>query len=275
VGPRGVIISDVDGTLCFHQEAHGVRVIDRLPDGRLLVEADGGRHLAHDVSTSSYQIYLAEETRRLMHALRAHHDIVLVTGGRRSTVEARRAVLDFADAVIIESGGAILDNGLRSDEGWFQRLAPERACLDDVARALEREGWRLDCAGRVSGIRVRLRDNPDRSADDFQALCRDLPLPPALVKTINLENLDIILRSAGKANAVAHWLGQRGRDPADAIGIGDDVNDIEFLRLVGRPFVLASAYPSLLDEARRQGWRISRRPHFDGIHEILGALLAA
>jgi hypothetical protein len=36
--------------------------------------------------------------------------------------------------------------------------------------------------------------------------------------------------------------------------------------------VLASAYPAVLEEARRAGWTISHAGHITGINEVLAAL---
>ncbi len=265
---KPVLFSDLDGTLCFHEEAHGVRVV-----GPALVEEPGGRrYQCHDVSTSSYKIWVAEETLSLLRALRSRYQIVLVTGGRPSTVERRRAHFDFAEAFVLENGGLICDADFQPHRGWHERLEPERRLLPQVVRSLTAAGWRLDAEGRNSAVRVRLRDNPDRSAGEFAALCRDVVLPPGLRKTINLENLDVILAGAGKESAVRFWMAERGLDAAASVGIGDDLNDIEFLRATGAPYVLASAYPAVLAEARRVGWRISSAGHFTGINEILRGL---
>lgn len=67
----------------------------------------------------------------------------------------------------------------------------------------------------------------------------------------------------------------RGYRQRQTLGIGDDVNDIGFLRVVGSAYVLASAFPVLLREARREGWTISRNPYFDGIDEILHGVLGS
>jgi hydroxymethylpyrimidine pyrophosphatase-like HAD family hydrolase len=271
---RRALFSDVDGTLCFHEEAHGVREVGRDADGTLLVEdrATGRRHRAHDVSTSSYRVFLAEETLRLARRLRERFAIVLVTGGRPSTAERRRRLLDFAEAIVLENGGLILDADFTVNASWWQRLEPERRQLPEVAAALQRGGWILDSEGRTSALRVRLRDNPGRTAEEFRALCQDLALPPALKKTMNLENLDIILASAGKASAARFWMAAHGHDPSCSVGIGDDVNDVELLRATGERHVLASAYPEALAVARAEGWHVSRAGGIDGINEVLAHL---
>lgn len=272
---RRVLFTDLDGTICFHEEAHGLCAVGREADGALLVEdaATRRRYRARDASTSSYRIYVAEETLTLLAAIAERCDVVLVTGGRPSTMEKRRALFGFARGVILENGGVILDRELRVDPAWQERLEPERRLLPEVARRLRAAGWTLDAEGRTSALRVRLRDNPHRTAKEFAKLCQELPLPAGLRKTMNLENLDIILGSAGKEGAVQFWIASGGYDRARTIGIGDDVNDIAFLRETAEPWVLASAYPAALEEARRGGWRVSAERHVDGINEILRDVL--
>lgn len=272
---RRALFSDLDGTLCFHEEAHGVRVVGRDGDGTLLVAAPGETQprRAYDVSTSSYRIYVADETLRLLRALASRFEIVLVTGGRPSTVERRRALFDFAAGYVLENGGVVCDGDLRPDGRWQERLEPQRRLLPAMAARLRQAGWALDAEGRTSALRVRLRDNPGRTADDLAALGRDLASAEGLRTTMNLDNLDIILAGAGKENAVRFWIESRGHDPRATVGIGDDVNDVEFLRLTASAHVLASSYPAAIAAARAHGWSISSAAHFAGIHEILRRLL--
>jgi hydroxymethylpyrimidine pyrophosphatase-like HAD family hydrolase len=272
---RGIIFSDVDGSLCFHEGIHGLRVQEVLSD-RVIIrdELTGNTHETHDVSISAYNVYLAESTRRLAKAVRRDYEFVLVTGGRPSTAKRRSNVLDFADYLILENGGMILDREFNIDREWYERLEPERASLPAVREKLTEEGWKVDDKGRTSAMRVRLKDNPAKSPDAFNALCRDIELPADLKKTINLKNLDIILKSAGKDSAVSYLMKKLGYVREQSIGIGDDLNDISFLELTGSSYVLKNAYPEVLDSAKLRGWYISRRANFDGINEILEKLLS-
>jgi hydroxymethylpyrimidine pyrophosphatase-like HAD family hydrolase len=244
-GP-GVVFSDIDGTLCFHEGTHGVRAAGRTADGQVLVVAPGAgrRYQAYDVSTSRYRAFLGAETRRLCHRVRERHELVGVTGARPATIRARAEFFDFFDAVIAESGGAILDSDFEPDQEWSASLDPERRFLPEVEERLRAEGWALDVQGRTSAIRVRRADNPHKTRGEFELLRQGLELPSALRKTSNLGHLDIILAGAGKGNAVRHLMASRG--DARSVAIGDDVNDLEFLELAGTAYVLASAFPEVL-----------------------------
>jgi hydroxymethylpyrimidine pyrophosphatase-like HAD family hydrolase len=271
---RGIIFSDVDGSLCFHEGIHGLRVEEVLPD-RVIIkdEAAGTVHEAHDVSVSAYNVYLAESTRLLAKEVRKNYDFVFVTGGRPSTAKQRSNVLDFADYLILENGGLILDHEFNINREWYDSLEKERASLPLVRQKLIDSGWKVDDKGRTSAIRIRLKDNPGKKPEAFEQLCREIKLPPDLKKTINLKNLDIILKSAGKENAVSYLMSQLGYTRQESIGIGDDLNDISFLELTGRSFVLQNAYPAVLESARKMGWYISSKGNIEGINEILEKIL--
>jgi hydroxymethylpyrimidine pyrophosphatase-like HAD family hydrolase len=272
---KGLIFCDIDGTLCFHAEAHGMQRLGTNPDGTVEVRAPDARtYAAHDLSIADYGAYMSVETHQLCERLRSFFDIVLVTGGRMRTLQSRRRFLDFADAFILENGGAILDGDLRVHPVWSARMEPDRRVLATFSRLLTADGWILDTAGRETGIRIRRRDNPHRPADEFAALLHPPQLPESLRVTMNLGHIDIIPLNAGKHNAVRFLMEERGCSRHETIGIGDDVNDIEYLREVGRAYLLASSYPEAVREAEREGWTVSEHSHFEGIHEILSGLLS-
>jgi hydroxymethylpyrimidine pyrophosphatase-like HAD family hydrolase len=266
-----IIFTDIDGTICFHKELNHITCIESLPQGKSKVHGPDSTQCfeAHDVSTSSYTIYFAEETRRRLRELQPHFRIVLATGGRPSTCQKRAHLFNFAEAFIAENGGVIYDQNFNRDEDWWQHLAPERALLEDVKKYIESYQWKLDADGRSSAIRVRLKDNPHKNSEKFARLCEAVRLPPGLQSTINLENLDIILAGAGKDKAVAYYLETRASSATSSHGIGDDINDAAFLRVCQYQYVLQSAFPPVIQEAQAKGWFISKKSSFEGIHEIL------
>ncbi len=268
---KPVIFSDVDGTICFHQEANGIVEHQSLENGLIKVSdpRNGTCFDAHDVSTSSYKIYLAEETRNHLHRVKESHDIVLVTGGRPSTCQRRSGVLDFAKAIVAENGAVIFDADFNRDEEWWDKLAPQRELLAEVRSYIRSYDWNTDDEGRSSAIRVRLRDNPHKNEEKFARLLKSVRLPEGLKSTVNLGNLDIVPAMAGKDHAISYLMKKWGVGPEQSFGIGDDINDTPFLKICGRSHVLSSAYPAVLEEAKREGWSISAAPTFEGIHEIL------
>jgi len=268
---KPILFSDVDGSICFHQKANDIIEVEKNEDGTSLVRHANSEKtfIAHDVSTSSYKVFLAQDTRELLHRLRRKVHIVLVTGGRPSTCQRRAPVLDFADAVIAENGGVIYDSQFNLDRNWWNHLEPQRKLLNEVRSYIQSYGWNTDDAGRNSAIRVRLKDNPHKDESKFARLWEAIRLPEGLTKTINLENIDIILADAGKHNAVSYYALHNGYSIDNTYGIGDDINDIEFLKVCAYRFILQGAYPETTEQARRNGWFISQAPAFEGIREII------
>lgn len=273
---KGIIFSDIDGTLCFHHKIHGIQELRRNRDGTVTVRdpISGNEHVTHDVSVGFYQVYLSIETRKLGHKLREIYDFVYVTGARLSTIHDRRDYLDFADIIILENGGMICDEELTPDTMWHERMKSDRAQLRKMRHLLRSQGWKLDDEGRSSAIRVKKDENPEKSQEEYDELCNSLQLPRGLKRTWNIGHLDIILEGAGKGNAVRFVMHNRGYSTAEAIAIGDDINDLDFLQLAGKKHVLASSYSRVLAVAEEKGWGVSNGMHFDGINEIFTRILA-
>lgn len=73
-----------------------------------------------------------------------------------------------------------------------------------------------------------------------------------------------------KASGLLSICAELGVDPADAAAFGDMPNDLELLRLVGRPFVMADAHPLLLAE----GFPTAGAHTDSGVGRTMMALLA-
>jgi len=268
---NGIVFSDVDGTLCFHEKAHQIQKMNVNSDNTLTVKTVFSDTVfkVYDVSVSSYNVYLDIQTQKLGQKVKKIYDFIYVTGGRKKTFLSRINYLNFYNGVILENGGMILDNELNIDTEWYNYLESDRKYLKEVRAQISAMDWIIDDEGRTSALRVRLKDNPHKSIEQFEKLCETIQLPVELKKTKNLENLDIILAKAGKDKAVQYWMDKNNFRKQQSIGIGDDINDIDFLRLTDRKFVLASAYEEVLRTAKKEGWYVLSKPYFDGINEVL------
>jgi HAD superfamily hydrolase (TIGR01490 family) len=60
----------------------------------------------------------------------------------------------------------------------------------------------------------------------------------------------------GKAKRVAAYAAARQLDLSTCVGLGDDVSDVPFLRLMGTQYVPADAHPDMIHITRTLGWRI-------------------
>ncbi|MCK4589403.1 MAG: HAD hydrolase family protein [Nanoarchaeota archaeon] len=272
---KGTFFTDFDGTLSFNKDTHRVRVVGHpiqelgAPAESIQVtDALGKKHFAYDISTGKYHVYLAQETLRLIQELANDYDFVVVTGSKYDSIEDRKKLFSFGDDFVLENGGMILDSDFQIDEEWRRWLAQDKSYLDDVAAYLTNGlKWKIDRNGRTAVVRVKLSDNPARSLEDFQELYDTLVIPDELNKTLNQKHLDIILAKAGKENAIYYLMTEKGYK--NRIGIGDDVNDLNFFILMDHVFVLGSSHPDVLDKAREKGYHVSKGLYFDGINEIL------
>lgn len=273
---KGVIFTDVDGTLVFQKNYHAIRELEHSPGGTYLVEdpITGRKVKALDVSVPPLAIYLAESTRQLAQALKGKYRIVFTTGAAEPTMRMRLKHLDFADAYILEHGGRILDADFEEDPQWAELIRPYQEDLRQVKCNLEKAGWRMMIdADRSASLQVRAFENPHRTPEEFRRMCQTLKLPDGLERTSNLGDLTIVPRVAGKGKAVEHYLRQHPGLSGRSIGIGDDFNDLDFLQVCQQAYVLGSALPEVVQHARQCGWSVSSQPHFQGIDEILTMIL--
>ena|GEM_PF-10317 len=73
-----------------------------------------------------------------------------------------------------------------------------------------------------------------------------------------------------KAAALTAWLDERGLDPARVAYVGNDVNDLPALRLVGWPVAVADAHPDVVAGARLV---LTRRGGDGAVRELCDAVL--
>ena len=76
----------------------------------------------------------------------------------------------------------------------------------------------------------------------------------------------------GKAAALRRIMRERGIDPAAAAYVGNDVNDVECLGLVGVPICVADAWPAVRRAAR---YATARRGGDGAVREVCDLLLEA
>lgn len=267
---KGIIFSDLDGTLIFHDDIHKMKKVRNKTDETIVVKdlESNKNYECYNVPTNLYNVFFSVETRDILFELKKDYYIVVVSGARKSSVTNRKHVLDFADAFLIENGGLILDSKFREDKNWSRNFIESKKVLWNFAKKLEDDGWILDFKGRTAAFRIREHENSHKNKSNFKNL-EKIKLPKELEKTSNLGSMDIILKKAGKRNAVKYFLNKIGMNKKDSIGIGDDVNDIEMLSETNKKFVIGNAYPTMKKHAKKNKWFISKNKNFEGIKEIL------
>ena len=75
-----------------------------------------------------------------------------------------------------------------------------------------------------------------------------------------------------KAAALTAWLAEQGVEPADCAYVGNDVNDLTAMALVGWPIAVADAHPDVVTAARTV---LRRRGGHGAVREAAELLLAA
>jgi len=267
------LFSDGDGSLCFHEVAHNIQLVDRISSSRVKVRDPKTQklHICYDISTDLYKVYFSLKTQGLCYQAAKEHDFIYVSGARKSSIDNREKEFRFVNTFILENGGLIIDKFGRVDRNWSYKLEPEKKYLTEVKKQLTAQGWNLDVKGRRATIRVRRKDNPSRSDAEYQEFCDTIELPDELQKTKNLNNLDIILRSAGKDRAVKYLIEKMGYEAT--VGIGDDINDISFLNLMDQAYFVNGVLGTSAI-AHAYGFHLSKGLHFDGINEILEMIIA-
>jgi len=155
----------------------------------------------------------------------------------------RRAWPERVDLLVLDFDGVITDNRVWVDETGREAVAANRS--DGLALK------RLRQAG-VQAVVLSTEANPV-----VAARCRKLGIP----YTQGLED---------KTAALRRLLEQREIDPAHAIYLGNDVNDIPCFPLVGYAVVVADARP----EARRQAdMTLTNRGGYGAVAELCDLII--
>jgi N-acylneuraminate cytidylyltransferase len=94
---------------------------------------------------------------------------------------------------------------------------------------------------------------------------------PVVSARCNKLGLECLQGVDDKRSALLGWLNNRSLTPADVIYLGNDVNDLPCLELVGCPAVVADAHP----DARRSARLCLEAPGgFGAVRELTDLILA-
>ena len=73
---------------------------------------------------------------------------------------------------------------------------------------------------------------------------------PVVARRAEKLGIDVLQGQSDKAEALLTWLSEKGYAPERAVFVGNDINDLGCLELVGWPVVVADAHPSVRHLAR-------------------------
>lgn len=89
----------------------------------------------------------------------------------------------------------------------------------------------------------------------------------------DLTILDILPPGCSKGIALDRLARRRGLRRESIMAIGDNFNDLEMLRYVGQPVVMANGAPELVVMAEQMGWRIAPANDEDGVAQVLESVV--
>jgi len=153
--------------------------------------------------------------------------------------------LDSIELIVLDFDGVLTDNGVWVCQDGTELVRCDRSDGLGIA-ALARAG--------VAVIVISTETNPV-----VAARCQKLGIP-------------CIQGASDKGSALRDLLAERGLDAGRVAYIGNDVNDLGCLELVGLPVAVADAYPEILKVAALV---LSRPGGHGAVREFCDLLLAA
>ena len=147
--------------------------------------------------------------------------------------------------VVFDFDGVMTDNGVLVDAQAGESVRCDRG-----------DGWGI---GRLRDAGVPMMVLSTEEHPVVAARCRKL-------------KLSCVQGSADKAASLAMLLGEKGIDPAEVIYVGNDVNDLGCLRMVGMPVAVGDAHPEVMAASKLV---LTRRGGRGAVREFCDLLLAA
>lgn len=294
--PPKVLFSDIDGTLVHYADeitAYG-SIEPTEGDGEAVVKYKTGeiRTLRMLPSSTAGMGYISCRTLELVARIREAGIIfVLITGARASTYDKRRPVLPDADYEFYESGGRLLADGKvvpewTSQPGMLKAIGrvpdeinPElpppherSGTLWELYRQMEGDGWKIDARAYATQFRVQV-DGVEKEDSFLKEIVPNLK-QMEFQSSYNLGKADIYPIDSGKANAAMYIMKKHAIEPAYAVAMFDDDNDIQLGRLCGTAFVPGVTHPNVQAElAKNKNWHLTKHRGFLGTEEALQAIL--
>lgn len=94
---------------------------------------------------------------------------------------------------------------------------------------------------------------------------------PVVLRRAEKLGVDVINGAQDKVSLLHNWIQEKGLDPSRVAFVGNDVNDLSAMALVGWPIAVADAVPEVLSQARVT---LSRKGGAGAIRELCDIILA-
>jgi N-acylneuraminate cytidylyltransferase len=147
--------------------------------------------------------------------------------------------------VVFDFDGVMTDNGVEVNEHG-----------DETVRCDRGDGWGI---GRLRDAGVPMVVLSTEEHPVVAARCRKLKLP-------------CVQGCSDKVASLTTLLAEKSIDPADVIYVGNDVNDLGCLRMVGMPVAVADAHPEVIAASK---FVLTKKGGRGAVREFCDLLLAA
>mmetsp|Transcript_32699 Transcript_32699/g.92759 ORF Transcript_32699/g.92759 Transcript_32699/m.92759 type:complete len:311 (-) Transcript_32699:136-1068(-) len=261
MAPRGILFSDVDGTLVHYPEVMDKlgTVLGRSADGKghTMKTADGTEHTViklHPSSTGMQGTVSLKALQQLKVARNMGFKIVVISGARTSTMMQRLPFLPLSDAVVTENGGRIFMHNTEmlnaapyfEDMSWRDTqtaagpsdqdtVPPEdrKGPLWDIYRLLQKDGWQCDTNSYVTSFRIKIKQ--PKTKEQLDEIMKQMP--PSLTYSYNLGMADIYPATSGKDKAAQFLMNLWGVPAKDCSLLCDDDNDLGIAAVVNKVYL--------------------------------------
>lgn len=206
--------------------------------------------------------YISVQTHKLLGELSAHVPIVLITGRRSRRYPETKNLIPHRYA-IFENGAVIFDS-VHGKLSWEGNDATKLKHLGGFEKQLRGKGYRPYREGRAASFRI---DKKELSTDGVQEL-KEL-LVDGIKLVSNGPFCDFVVSEAGKENAAGYVLSKLGKSYNEAAFVGDDINDLALLKLVGHPMTICKSNESVVSVVKKRGGYVTKREGHAGIIEAL------
>ncbi|PVE78738.1 Cof-type HAD-IIB family hydrolase [Microbacterium testaceum] len=229
----------------IHPDVRAIGFDGAITNGGAYADRDGELVVEHPMPRADVETLERYFEGHGIHYFLQTHDAVFASAGMDAVMrDFRRARAEWRAAELRE-------RGLPAEEPLWREPRPvSEVDRDVVAKAVF-----------VSSADDTVAHAAATLGEGFFVIPGSMPLPGGSNGEIGQAGVD-------KGSAILEVLALLGRDPADAIGIGDSWNDVEMFEVVGTPVAMGNAMPEL----QRLAGRVTTAVLDDGVHNAFAEL---
>jgi len=242
-----IIFSDIDGTL---------------------VHSTGGKDC---IKIEGEDRFIHRKTMDLIGQIRDKGILFgIITGRRKSRYHLISDVIPHDFATIEHGCLLVSENGFDMDwaeilKGTIGDLELRGGPIWDYEKELNDKGIKTDSQGRYASFRVLKEMDIDILKEEGRKY--------GLTATLNSGMLDVLPIKGGKSNLIEFYLDKKNLSKADAVVIGDDINDLPMMELIDNLYCPANSIPEIKEIVKEKKGFISKSSGHEGTIEILKELL--